>query len=263
MYGDARLYLYDNTVELVITTNSLSVSNLPMNHRKLQAHKGLTNTIIFNIRNRDRKLQNVFTDVLTAYFINPTTKRRLFAKILEHTSTIGVAKLILEPGDLQNIDPGLYRMYIARTEVDSVESPIYTNQNSGVAFDIEISDEAQYEPIATQETSEFIAVAEDINASSALFGNLDRNFSNAQHTVGIYTTTYTGNIVIQGSCIQSVPDSDDASTDWFVIESIPLANVSGITHRTFQMNLNWIRILDYPEDELDENSTVNNFMLRN
>jgi hypothetical protein len=258
--GDTRLFLYDNTVELVITTNSLSVSNLPMNHRKLQAHKGLTNTIMFNIRNRDRTLQNVFTDVLTAYFIDPTTKKRLTTKILEHTSDVGIAKLVLETGDIQNIDPGLYRMYIARTSVSGDESPIYSNQNNGVSFDIEISEEAQYEPIATQEDSTFTSVGANVNASSAMFGNLDRNFINAQHTLGIYTSTYTGNIIIQGSCIESTPDSDEASTDWFAIETIPLANTSAITNRTFQMNLNWIRILEYPDDG---NSVVSNFMVRN
>jgi len=260
MYGDTRLYLYDNIVELVVTANSLSVSNLPMNHRRLYAHKGLTNTIIFNIRNRDRKLQGIFTDVLTAYFINPTTKRRLFTKVLDNTSEVGISKLTLDVGDLQNIDPGLYRMYISRTAVDGGESPVYTNQDNGVVFDITISEQAQYEPVATQENSAFTTTTTNVYASSALFGNLDRNFTNAQHTLGIYTDTYTGNIVIQGSCIEGTPDSDDTSSDWFTIETIPLANVSGILNRTFQMNLNWVRILDY---HTDGNSSVTKFLLRN
>ena len=258
--SDTRLYLYDDIIELVITTNSLYVSNLPMNHRKLYAHKGLSNTIMFKIRNRDRKLQNVFTDVLTAYFVNPTTKKRMLTKVLEHTGDVGVAKLTVDKGDLHNIDPGLYTMYISRTDVSGAETPVYSNQNNSVSFDIEISSEAQYEPVATQETETFTSVGSNVNATSAFFGNLDRNFTNAQHSLAIYATTYTGNVLIQGSCIEGTPDSDDGSDDWFTIESIPLDNFSGILDRTFRMNLNWIRLLEYPDDA---NSSITKFMLRN
>ena len=105
--SDHRLYLYDNIIDLVIGTDGLYVDNRPMNNRKLTAHKGLTNEILFNIRNRDRKLQNVFSDVLSAYLINPTTKRRLFYKLLEHTDTVGQVKLVLDEGDLRNVTAGL------------------------------------------------------------------------------------------------------------------------------------------------------------
>ena len=100
--SDHKLYLYDNNIDLVIGTDGLYVDNRPMNNRKLIAHKGLTNELIFSIRNRDRKLQNVFSDTLSAYLINPTTKRRLFYKLLEHTSNVGQVKLVLDEGDLRN-----------------------------------------------------------------------------------------------------------------------------------------------------------------
>jgi hypothetical protein len=91
-YGDQKLYLYDDVIELVVTVDNIYVDNRPMNLRKLVAHKGITNTILFNIRDRDRRLQNVFSDTLRVYMIHPTTKRRIFTKPLVNTSDVGKVK---------------------------------------------------------------------------------------------------------------------------------------------------------------------------
>ena len=82
-----------------------------------------------------------------------------------------------------------------------------------------------------------------------LFGNLDRNFNHAQHTVAIYPTTYTGNVKVQGSCLIGVPGSDDASHDWFdVTGNIALSDSSDVFCRSFKVNANWVRVLSYPDD---------------
>ena len=253
-YGDYRLYLYDNTVDLVISSDRIYVDNRPMNNRTLTAHKGLTNELLFNIRNKDRKLQNVFSDTLSAYLINPTTKKRLFYKLLEHTGTVGQVKLVLDEGDLRNVADGLYTMYIARQLQDGTDLPVYANQNNDIKFDIRITEQIDQTPVATQVNTSFLQVANtnagdsaNIYATSALFGNQDRNFPNALHSIAIYTENYTGNIDIQGSCIASTPNSDDESIDWFTIENdISLTAESNIVHRTFTVNANWIRIMHTP-----------------
>jgi len=49
------------------------------------------------------------------------------------------------------------------------------------------------------------------------------------------------------SCIENTPNSDDASTDWFDVESnISLSASSSIYHKTFTLNANWLRILHTP-----------------
>jgi hypothetical protein len=266
-YGDHRLFLYDNTVELVVTTNSLYLDNRPMNNRRLYAHKGLTNTIIFNIRDRDRKLQNVFNDELVAYIINPSTRSRLLTKRLHTTSDVGIVRLYLTEGDLQNIVPGLYTMCVTRTDQMHGSTPVYTNQNNDVKFDIEVSDQAVIDPVETQVNTEFTLVSSndhsngiDIYTSSALLGNLDRNFQNARHSIAIYTQNYTGNVVIQASCLLNAPSSDDASKDWFDVDTVELENHNQIVHRTFVVNANWIRMLSYPDNS---DSVITQILLRN
>ena len=264
-YGDNKLYLYEDYIDLVVDTNGLYVDNRPMNNRKLIAHKGLTNEIFFKIRNRDRKLQNVFSDILTATLINPSTKRRFFYKVLEHTSEVGIAKLVLDEGDLRDISAGLYTIYIARRKSDSLDYPIYTDQNSNLKFEIEISEQIDQSPVDTQIANSFTQTASvgsgdvaNVFVTPALYGNQDRNFSQALHSLAIYPSAYTGNISIQGSCIEGVPNSDDASSDWFLVEKFALTTQSTIVHRTFQVNANWIRIIHTPDS-----GTISQVQLRN
>jgi len=254
-YGNHRLYLYDDVVELVVTTDAIYVDNRPMNNKKLVAHKGLSNQITFNIRNRDRKLQNVFSDQLVAYIVNPITKRRILTRALEPTSEVGILNLHLQKGDLTNVDAGLYKIYITRTTQENKDLPVFSNQNNDVSFDIEIKDDAFVEPVPTQTTTVITQTANtmlganaNVFTSDAMFGNLDRNFSHAQHSIGMYVTNFTGNLVVQGSCLEGTPDTDDASSDWFNVSTVSTTSASNIIHQTFIVNANWIRVLSYPSD---------------
>ena len=265
MNSNFKLYLYDTTIDLVVSANSIYVDNKPMNNRILNAHKGVNNEIYFNIRDRDRKLQNVFSDTLRAYLIEPDAKVRILTKTLINTSDVGIVKLILTDGDLTNVEPGLYQIHITRSTQEDIDLPVYVDQNNNVRLDIRITDQAAVTPVATQEEAVFSQMANtmlgdssNVFVSSALYGNLEKNFVDSQHTIGIYTTAYTGNITIQGSCLIGVPDTDDMSKDWFNIETVNLDNVSGITHRTFNVNTNWVRIVHTPSA-----GTVDKVLLRN
>ena len=260
-----RLYLYDQYVDYVISGDSLNLDNRPMNNRRIIAHKGVTNDIFLNIRNRDRKMQNVFSKTLRAYIVNPSTKKRLVSRVLEHTSDIGVVKLVLAEGDLANIDAGLYKIYIALSHDDIQDRPVYSDQNNNVAFDIEIADQLGLSPIETQIQNTFLQTgntnigdAANTFVTNAMYGNLDRNFSDAQHTIAVYPEAYTGQVTIQASCLTAQPDNDDASVDWFDVQNIDLSNSSVIAHRTFSINCNWVRIISKPTS-----GTISKVALRN
>lgn len=268
MNGDTRLYWYENTIELTLNGSTLTVDNRPMNNRKLKAHKGVTNEIVFNVRDRDRKLQNLFADTVRAHLIDPVTGRRIVSRILDHTADVGILKLCLQEGDLANIEPGLYQLYIARSHSESIDRPIYTDQDNNVRFDIEITDQTGVHPIPTQLTTEFIQkgnteTGDDANSfvSSALFGNLDRNFVSAQHTLALFAEGYTGQVIVQGSCMTSTPNSEDTSSNWFNVETLDIADpqtTGNVVHTTFNVNCNWVRIVSYPES-----GSISKLQLRN
>lgn len=259
------LYLYDDKIELVLTTTSMYVDNRPMNTRIIKAHKTITNEIFFKIRNRDRKPQNVFSETLRAHLIAPHESQRLVSRILEHTSDIGVVKLILTEADLSGINPGRYQIFVTRGDEELFDRPVYSDQDNNIKFDIEITDQVALHPIPTQTNTDFIQVSStDVGDSansfttSALTGNLNRNFTNAQHTMAIYPETYTGQVVIQASCLTAVPDNDDQSADWFIVETHDLSNVNATFDTTFSVNCNWIRVLHYPES-----GSISQVQLRN
>lgn len=264
-HGDHRLYLYNDVIELVVTVDNIYVDNRPMNLRKLIAHKGMTNTLLFNIRDRDRRLQNVFSDTLRAHLIHPTTKRRIVSRLLQNTSDVGKVKLVLDEADLANIQSGLYTLYISRSTQEHENLPVYNDQANNIRFDIEVTDQTGEEPAATQEHSLFTQTANVANGdtanvfvSNAMYGNLDRNFPNAQHSIALYTTQYTGNITIQGSCLSGVPGTEQVSSDWFNVTTVSLNDVSAITHRTFYVNCNWVRVISTPSS-----GTLDKVLLRN
>ena len=264
-YGDHRLYLYDDPIDLVVTSDALYLDNRPMNNRKLKAHKGFSNELTFNIRDRDRKLQNVFSDTLFAHIYNPTTKKRIISRRVEKTSNIGIVKLYLNEGDLVNVDAGLYKIYFTKDSAETKDMPIYSNHDYDGSMNIDILADGVIEPTATQVANVFTQVANtslgdsaNIFTTNSLYGNQDRNFADARHSLAIYPSTYTGNVLIQGSIVENAPGNDDASKDWFNIANCSFSATSNITHKTFTVNANWIRCLTYPTS-----GSISQILLRN
>lgn len=234
-YGDHKLFLYDTSIDLVINSDGLYVDNRPMNNKKLVAHKGLSNEIVFNIRNKDRKLQNIDSDILRGTLVLPSTGKRIFSRVLTHTGSTGQVKLSIVEGDLSNLDAGLYQLYVSRDTPEGTDLPVYTDQNNNIVFDIEIKDQTMQTPVATQtaNVNTFLQVTNTNNGdssnvfvTSALKGNQARNFSECLHSIAIHPNLYDGRIDIQASCVENTPDTANNSNDWF--------NVAGniqVTHK--------------------------------
>ena len=251
-YGNHKLYLYDEVVDLVIGSDGLYVDNRPMNNKRLTAHKGLSNELYFSIRNKDRKLQNVNSEIIRGTLFRPATGERIFSRVLEHTGSTGQVKLNIAEGDLTNVDEGLYQLYISRETSESVEYPVYADQNNNLVFGIEIKDQTKRTPIETQtaNVSQFMQVTNTNNGddsnvfvTSAFKGNQARNFSHCLHSIAIHPDTYTGNLKVQASCVENTPSTANNSSDWFDVSSVSLTANSTIYHNTFQVNANYIRVL--------------------
>lgn len=248
-----KLYRYDTQVDLVISQSTLHLDNRPMNNKKLKAHKGVTNTILFSITDKDRRPQNVFTCTLRAHIINPTNRRRLFSKILEQSFDIGKATLVLTDGDLQNIERGLYHVYLTYSAEPNEVQPFYSDQNNNVKFEIEITDQVVSTPVATQEETAFSQTSStqsggsaNVFVSDAMFGNLEKNYQNAQHSIALYPDSFTGQVAIQASCITGVPSTEDTSKEWFTVETLDFVDQQSISHNTFRVNCNWVRVVATP-----------------
>ena len=157
-----RLYQYRTEIDLVYTAYGVEVDNRNMNPTHVVAHRGLTNTIYFNVRDRDRKLQTITVDDIRCYIVDATTRRRVVSKLLEPDQLEkGIAKLVLREGDIVNLVPGLYHCYFTITRDDKHEEPLYSNQMNGLGFTLEVTDQAYSYPVPTQEGNANIMVDRD------------------------------------------------------------------------------------------------------
>ena len=232
-----------------------------MNQTKLTVHKGFDSQLNFFVRNRDRVLQNLSGKTLYASIINPNTNKRVVFKqlTLVNSGTTGEAKLNFVPGDLTNLSPGLYQISISESSDSGVtQSPLYANQNDRIITDLEIRSSLEYDPVATQTQTSFADQGSNVFVTSAMYGNQDQNFSHSQHTIGIYMTSFVGNVTIQGSALSSTPSQD---SDWYDIDvqgdglaPVPFTSAfSGIDAYNFKVNTNWVRVkFDKSSGSLDK-----------
>lgn len=268
--GEHKLYLYADTIELVLTAGTLYVDSRPMNIRKMSIHKGLTNTLNFVVRDRDRKLQDVANNTVSAYMVSQIDGTRLVTKPLTNGTSKGQLTLTLTEGDLRNITPGLYSMYVTYNTTDCDDYPLYADQNNNIKFDVEVTAQATLVPPATESSNVFFQVANtlvggggnaNIFVSNSLTGNQMGNFINSQHSMAIYPQAFTGNIWIQGSCLTTLPDQEDAvDWDWFNIKQISLSNTSTVQYVNFVINANWLRIKYIPDNNT---SVITQVLVRN
>ena len=249
-----RLYQYRTEIDLVYTAYGVEVDNRNMNPTHVVAHRGLTNTIYFNVRDRDRKLQTITVDDIRCYIVDATTRRRVVSKLLTPDQLEkGICKLTLLEGDIVNLVPGLYHCYFTITRDDTHEEPLYSNQNNGLGFTLEITDQAYSYPVPTQEANANILITEnEVNyySTSAMFGNLDRNFTNCQHTMSFnLQDSYTGTFIIQASNTPYAPAPSPVSDDWYEIKRMDVYVESDYNFATtFSTACNWIRVLNIPAD---------------
>jgi len=246
------LYILGNpSIDLVLTSDGITVDNRPMNQNKLTVHKGFDSQLNFFVRNRDRVLQNLSGKTLYASIINPNTNKRVVFKQLSlvNSGTTGEAKLNFVPGDLTNLSPGLYQISISESGDSGVtQSPLYANQNDRIITDLEIRSSLEYDPVPTQTKTTFTDQGSNVFVTSAMYGNQDNNFTHSQHTIGIYMTDFVGNVTIQGSALSTAPVLD---SDWYNInvqgdtgaDAIPFSSAfSGIDAYNFKVNTNWVRV---------------------
>ena len=251
-------YLLGNrAIDLVTVDDTIKVDNKPMNQTTVILQKGFTNTTNFFIRNRDRVLQDVSADTIYASIINPNSNRRVMFKQLTHVQdSVGEVRLDLSTGDLGDLSPGLYKMALSKSaDNGQTQYPLSANQNDDMIVDVEIKSPLEYDPLDTQEHTNFMQIANtslgdaaNTFVSSAMYGNQSKNYRHSRHTIAMNLTNFVGEVTIQGSALETTPTQE---TDWYTINPqgdfgqavIPYTiPTSGVDPFNFTINTNWVRV---------------------
>lgn len=250
------LYRTKRRIGLTLSPTAAPNWNAPMDNPDFRAFKGAQADVEFIVRDTDRKPIALSTEVapglqmdlqLIATVIDPRTGSVFFQKPLTVVdSARGLARLSLSAVDLMDLDTGFHAYTVGLQNLDGSINMLYVDQYEQARGFFELLDGAlpiirpsvqvlgsQMTPVNWGDTHGTTFVSSALPASS-VFGVL---------TFAIYTTDFTGSFWVEGTLDSSVEQDDTA---WFPLEisvdhMLWFYNVSGVTARTVESKVNWIR----------------------
>ena len=223
-------YLASNRVGLLVNGANNITEYKPVYSRTLQIHRGIDNTIAFEIKNNDQKpisILNTYTPKFMAFDESNTLIFEKTGTILETSTTSKKGQFSVEitANDLLNVKQQFvtYNVHLVKSS-DSSNVITYANSHFGVNGNIKISTEAYPGAKASYAINTFTEtnpssgdyVSEVVTAEPAKNGN------EALHTAAIYSTNFTADVEIQGTLENQIT----GGTPWANIATVSLANES-------------------------------------
>ena len=231
-------YLVNNRTTIVTNEAGFITEYRPVYQRQLNVYRGIDNVLDFKVVNADQKPINI-----TAY----TPKFQAFdennALILEHDGTVivgddsaatrGLFKVSISESDLLNIKQQFlsYNIHLVETATnDSVLT--YADTDFGMSGNIYVSDTAFPQPRTAVTADTFIGES-DYWRTSTVAAEPGINGNEALHTAAVYTDTYIGDVIVQGTLENQV----DEGTDW---ADIATATFTGSETQPKPVNFNGV-----------------------
>lgn len=200
---------------------------MPVYAKPLTLHKGVDNQIQFQFLNQDQKPVDITGKSITCRILNYQGNELLIQKALTlQVPLTGIAALILNPADLENIVPQKC-YYTLEIPVGDFDFPVFVDSNAGARGDINIVNSVlpsfvpSYE-VTIPTTQSFPNVQVDMYANSnsqTYYSSVVETNDNPVLTLQARYEEFTGNVAILGSTI--------VDNDWYIIDAdVNLANVT-------------------------------------
>lgn len=215
-------YLVDNKTIIIANEAGLITEYRPVYQRHIKLYKGIDNVLQFKVLNHDQK-----PVLLTSYTPKIVVFDQNKLMVIEHdctvtddgsTNTRGNCKVTITENDLLNLDTQFlsYNIYLVDTDMEKVLT--YTDTNFASDGIMHLQDTAFPGPAKTGEVTAFteeneIWYSETLDAQPGINGN------EALHTAAIYTDTYVGDVIVQGTLENQIT----GTTNWFDITTVSLA----------------------------------------
>ena len=216
-------YLVSNRVTLVADMAGFVVEYRPVYRRTINVYKGIDNVIDFQLLNADQKA--IALTNYTVKFVAFDENKNL---VIEHdgvqatsdgsTPIKGLFKVTLTENDLLNIKEQYLTYNIYLVDQDETNIITYSNSHFGNDGTIKVSANAFPGAKTSKSVTTFTEVTEDTSywVSESIDAEPGINGNEALHTVAVYTDSYTGDLVVQGTLENQV----DESTYWSDIDTI-------------------------------------------
>lgn len=258
-------YLVNNRIEIIANEAGFITEYKPVYQRHIQVYKGIDNILQFRLLNADQKPldASLYTPVFVAY---DNENNKILDKecvVLDDGSTRGrrgLFQVTITKSNMLNINQQYLSYAIYLLDSEHREVITYTNSHFGNNGVIYVSTDAFPEVKPSREISTFLKVGafeeqDQFWISEVSYANPEENDNEGLHTVAIYTSEYTGSIVIQGTLENQVT----GTTKWADLISVDLDNESE------PVSVNFFGIFSYIRFKLSADPTdrVEKILLRN
>jgi len=217
-------YLCNNITTVIADMAGFITEYRPVYSKQLQVYKGIDNVLEFRLLNADQKPVDItsYTPKFVAFDETNQMVLEKDATILDDGSTVtrGKFKVTVTENELLNLKQQYlsYNIYLVETDGDKVLT--YSQPNFGNDGVIYVNGTTFPGPLNSYSVTTFEQEApaietwysETVDAQPAINGN------EALHTAVVYTSSYTGDVVVQATLDNQVTES----TQWADIASITL-----------------------------------------
>jgi hypothetical protein len=215
--------------------------------------KGVDNLLDIIISGNDRRPVSLLRREISIIFWDRTTGTTIFRRrALPMVAENGQARIQVFARDLMTLPSGLYSLSATMVDAEGLETALTWNRAQQAAFDVEVKDAV----IPTSRTSNEITTWTNTNGqliSGAVNGPQYYRKDTSLFTVGIYTSNWTGRVIIQGTLDEVVTGNtlwadlkpQDSTTPY-----LDLAGYTGIDPYNFYAGVRWLRVVkaDSPSD---------------
>ena len=215
-------YLVKNRIDIIADVAGFVTEYRPVYKRQIQVYKGIDNILEFRLLNADQKPIN--TEGYTPKFRAFDESNQM---VLEKTGTVlddgssatkGLFIVNVTENELLNLKQQFlsYNIYLVDSAGDNVLT--YTDTHFGMDAVIKISSEAFPGPKDSISATSFTetGVGSGVWTSSSIDAQPGINGNEALHTAAVYTSAYTGNVVVQATLDNQVSDG----TQWADIATL-------------------------------------------
>ncbi len=233
-------YLVNNKTTLIANDAGFITEYRTVYQRHIKVYRGIDNVLQFKILNHDQKPVDITTKT-PKFVVFDANKQMIIerdATVTDDgsTTTRGNCKVTVTENDLLNVPTQFLSYNLYLVDSSNEKTLTYTDTHFGADGVIDLEDSAFPGPAKTATVSTFtqtgdVWLSETIDAQPGINGN------EALHTAAIYSDTYTGDIVIQGTLENQI----QSDTNWFDIDTVAITSTDTLKYKNFNGVFSYLR----------------------
>jgi len=267
-------YLYQNKID--VYTNASAAWKTEryrrVYNRNIKIYRGVDNRIDIQVRNSDEKAADTTGSTLVFNLVEREGQQLVAKKdCTTVAASTGKYYVTLTESEMINIERGFYQY--------SIYNEIRTSNGDGthlVSSRTPLYIDAQYDTLATVEVgtigdgdiSESTKVTaftlhksfgepfDDYYISSIIDARPEVSTPQSLHTFQVFTTGYTGELIIQGS----ISEGGNPHV-WTNISTLSLTSQTAVNHN-ITGKYNWFRVKHTPDPDVANNGTIDKILYR-